>query len=469
MQIDYIFDFETRLRVPRSQRQVSPENLKCCLFFMSTFAGYYDDKASIGYSVIATRSPRLSIQLSKEFRALAVSTASEPTVESRGLIRKAAWCGIVFALAILIGVLNLMPPVSVHYRIKSQVVISESRLNQLQQRTKADREKSRVGDADSIRLIQVNVLDHTRHEASLTSKAEAQKVILVELLSDWSGRFSEENYLRWLEETTQARDSLTGDDAIADRARVARWELEAAKHYVARHKFLNEPVVAPEQVAEQPKEAAFDLVGFPQTDAASRTVEAIPAVHRNSLSNISEPNQAVQDQLVGQLKLAEQRAQAAELAWQQRRSQAAGLLQIASPPMITPKSNPIPWWMAISVIVLGVAAGSTAGWIQHRLQSGGAHDPSRVAEQLTLENLPVSLRLEIAGEEVDQADWVEAASRRAGQTSRKTAQRLTQISEGALAFWVLLILFRLGTDSLWFKVMLDSPLAALGRLMAGMP
>jgi hypothetical protein len=86
-----------------------------------------------------------------------------------------------------------------------------------------------------------------------------------------------------------------------------------------------------------------------------------------------------------------------------------------------------------------------------------------------MECVPIAARLELHCDDEQAVDWVESATRGATQAGRRTGRRLTQLSEIALGFWTVLLLTRFFLDSMWRDVLISSPLAALGRLMVGMP
>ena len=119
--------------------------------------------------------------------------------------------------------------------------------------------------------------------------------------------------------------------------------------------------------------------------------------------------------------------------------------------------------------MFALACGSCAGWLRHRLQSGGAFEPELVANQLAADGLAVIDLLNLGGIRGDPHDWFEATGRRATRISRSMACGLTTISEWAVMIWCGGIALRFILDPLWRNVLVDSPLAGLGRLVIGLP
>ena len=90
---------------------------------------------------------------------MAASVRSDTGVESSVLMRRATWCGVVFALATVLTVLNFMPPFHIEYHVHSKVVVSETRLAQLRELAIADRQAVHKGERKRIQLLSVKVLD----------------------------------------------------------------------------------------------------------------------------------------------------------------------------------------------------------------------------------------------------------------------------------------------------------------------
>ena len=92
-----------------------------------------------------------------------------------------------------------------------------------------------------------------------------------------------------------------------------------------------------------------------------------------------------------------------------------------------------------------------------------------VADQLASRGLTIAAHLAIGGEDSEAGAWLDIASRQAVGAGRFTARHLIGVGEWLVGGWCLLIAGRFILDPLWRSVLLDSPLAALGRLISGLP
>jgi hypothetical protein len=389
---------------------------------------------------------------------LAESNRSDLTVESSVLVRRAAWCGIVFALAMVLTCLNFMPPIDVHYHVRSEVVVSETRLAQLREQAVRDRQALQKGELQQVQLLSVKVLDLAEPSEAETWTQTTDKVVLVEVGSLWKGRCTAERHYAWLKNISKLDPIQLSSLPAASAARFARWELEAARHYQSQHEFLcakelPQPDPTPGSDEQLPGRQTFQLASFSQpVDAPSATPGPQAAVDFSA-------------ELSAQIDEAQQRLAHAESSWLTAIEKSSGALQIAGLPVIAPRSTSIPLWLAASVLILGLATGSTAGWIQYRQHSGGACQPCRVAEQLALDSIPIAGTLRLPTVGGDSSTTLALPQ----QLVNRTARRMTRLSEWAVTFWVIIATGRFFLDSLWRDVLVESPLAALGRLMAGMP
>ncbi len=392
----------------------------------------------------------------------------ERSLDSSALLRRTSWCGIVFALAIVLTCLNFMPPIDVSYHVRSKVVVSEARLGQLRDLAIADREAVKNGEQQRIQLLSVKVLDLADQEESLASEPTDEKVVLVEVGSLWANRCTSERHYTWLKNISKIDPVRISNVPAATTARFARWELEAAQHYDAQHRFLSEKESLPEPepstnvVASSPRQT-FQLASFGQPkDASQASTNADASAIGKEL--ILSGNADIGLQLTEQINVAKEQLKQAELSWQEQIERSSGALQIASVPIIAPRSTSIPLWMAASILVLGLAAGSSVGWLQLRQQTGGTFQPGGVAEELAQDSIPLAATLQLP-RKVDDGAPTPGDSRPVIRAGRP----LTRLSEWAVTFWVVLAVGRFFLDSVWRDVLVDSPLAALGRLMSGMP
>lgn len=424
---------------------------------------------------------------------MASSIRSQTAVESNVLMRRATWCGVVFALAMIITFLNFLPPVGVQYHVRSKVVVSETRLAQLRDLAVADREAVKRGEKKPVQLMSVKVLDLAEQEQSVDSEPTDEKVVLIEVGTLWSSRCTPERHFTWLKNISKIDPSRLFGVKAARQVRLARWELEAARHYKSQFVYFGEKDTL---VAENAMDTAGDSAADPPETIASNAAMAesdsatagtrpmfqLASVSGLSKSNVAHQRTAIDEsehiahaadselaqdfelQLNEQIALATEQVRKSEDAWLEAIERSSGALQIAGLPVIAPRSTSIPLWMAASILVLGLSAGSTAGWFQHRGYSGGTYQAERVAEQLALSDVPIAGRLVLA--------------KSAHQTSItgsgptvvvRAGRRLTRLAEYALTFWVVIAIARFFLDSAWRDVLINSPLAALGRLLAGMP
>ncbi len=395
---------------------------------------------------------------------MAESNRNELAVESNVLLRRATWCGIVFALAITLTCLNFMPPIAVQYHVRSKVVVSESRLAQLRDLAIADREALQRGVHKRIQLLSVKVLDLADQEQSMGQAATAEQVVLVEVGTLWASRCTSERHFTWLKNISRIDPAKISNSPATVAARFARWELEAARHYQSQFKYQSEkePIVELEtstQTATNTPRQTFQLAGFSQTtDAVSAQAATGSSVEADFELQLSE-----------QIDVAQEQVKQADFAWQEALEHSSGALQIVSLPIIAPRSTSIPLWMAASILILGLSAGSTAGWLQLRRQSGGACLPMCVAEELQLDSIPLVATLRLPALQGETGAGAASTLQRLPAPLVRVGSRLTRLSEWAVTFWCVLAVTRFFLDSIWRDALIESPLAALGRLMAGMP
>lgn len=428
---------------------------------------------------------------------MASSNRSQTAVESNVLIRRATWCGVVFALALVLTFLNLLPPVDVQYHVRSKVVLSETRLAQLRDVAMADREAVKRGEKKRIQLMSVKVLDLAEQEQSADSEPTDEKVVLIEVGTLWSSRCTPERHFTWLKNTSKIDPNRLVGIKAATQLRLARWDLEAAKHYKSQFAYLSEKpthtvdsasnatIAANADLSAGSAEVNANNVGVADSNAIgagkrqafqlasySEPIESSASSERTAGDETSHTSPAANDvrakdfelQLNEQIALAEERVERSKVAWQEVIDQSSGALQIAGLPVIAPRSTSIPFWMVASILVLGLATASTAGWFQHRSYSGGTYQAERVAEQLALDDVPTAARLVLAKAEHETCISVNGPT-----VVARAGHRLTRMAEYALTFWVVIAVGRFFLDSVWRDVLINSPLAALGRMLSGMP
>lgn len=354
-------------------------------------------------------------------------------IQTRQLVQQAVWCGVVTGLATTLLILNLLPPVEISYLVSGKILTSTTRAESLRDAIGA---RDEVVAQPAVRAVRI--LD--RSNQSLTVD-KAPQAVLLGVDSIWNQRCDQEQFRGWIESiTANTRASVVESTPEANEARLVQWQLDTAKHYLTHQEYVG--------LDSKASGGVFQLA---------------------STGSFSDPTavqlkqQMIQKVKDLEAKLASIQSSTAKL---QPMSKA---VELTDEPVIQPRSGKIPAWMALSVIILGIAVGSSAGWLQLRLHSGGVFDANDVADQLAKVGIPRVADLELNLDANDSSDWISIASQRATEASRKGGRNLVMLSEAALALWCLLIVARLGIDPLWRGLMLDSPLAALARLFTGMP
>ncbi len=409
---------------------------------------------------------------------LAATVRSETGVESSVLMLRATWCGVVFALATVLTALNFVPPFHIEYHVHSKVVVSETRLAQLRELAIADRQAVQKGEKKRIQLLSVKVLDLAEQTDSLGPESTAEQVILIEVGTLWRHRCTPQRHFTWLSNISKVGPARIASLPAAQTSRFARWNLQAAEHYQTQYKYLSskQPLLEdlpPVNVASNQSPPGFQLAGFsqPTTTPANRTSEmavqpaSAAGSEQSSAVGVSNPisNQEFELQLSDQIKTAQEVIKQADVEVLAELERSSGTLQIAGVPVIAARSTSIPLWMAASILIVGLATGSTAGWFQYRAQSGGIYQPQQVAEQLALDSIPLVASLVLPSTD---SRLPGAAS---AEVVRQGGRHLGGLSEWVLTGWVAIAVARFLFDSVWRDVLVNSPLAALGRMLAGMP
>ena len=382
--------------------------------------------------------------------------ASTGVAFGNSVLQTAGWCGLVSALVCLFAVLNFVPPVAVYYSCKTQIILSPERVKQLEDALLQSTASAMVNAGedsvfeDAGRLIKVERLDQLQQVASEAGTASEAGLLLVEVTSRWPTQQPLESLYRWIE--TKSAAQVKRDDAnLARQLRFNRWKVAASQHYVERHQYV--------EASKQPI-----------APSNSRTFQLASAVLGEQVPAGATEQQKVADELSIQVEQA-QRSLAASLAkWEHHVDSESGAFRPAGRYAIEAKPTRIPPHFAASLLVLGLATGSIAGWMQFRLQSGGAHAPDAVALQLARDGLPCVGNVVLPG--ADEAAGIPIARRLVTgirNLPKQFAQRFSRLSELALIAWCGLIVFRLLADPLWRDVLASSPLAAFGRLISGLP
>ncbi len=394
---------------------------------------------------------------------MADSNPDALNADSSSLIKQSVWCGAVCALAVVLTSLNMYPPVNVQYKVSARVVVSEARLEQLKEVLERDRKSIAAGRLNYVQLYKLNLLDEVKKDG----------LLLVELESLWTGRASPTHIEAWLSTVTKTdpRKLVHTEEARDDR--FARWQAETAKHYLRHHHYLcdDAPISATQTTAQLASTTSTTGVSGSGVKASlanlptsgDKQVAALPVSGQLSFDNPV----AIEKELVEAVKQTEAVAVNSQRSFTLALEKHAGAIEIVGTPRVRSKTSNIPTWMSASVLILAMATGAIASLLQYRVQSGGAFDPEFVAKQLKIEGLPIVAAFQLAplGHETSSRSTQGIIN----AIKNATGRHLGSIGESLLLIWCVAIACRILFDPLWRSVAMESPLAAFGRLVTGMP
>lgn len=397
------------------------------------------------------------------------------TVYSRQHRRQAVWCGTVCALSVLFIVLNILPPVPVWYEVTGKVLVEPRRVEGLVHNL-----KRATSWNEPVVLRDFQVLARTQSDGSmgLADTTDSDRIFL-RISSLWNMRCTSAEFTDWADDITRSSRKPEVDSELSSMVRMARWDLSLAEHYRKYHDSVVDfdvPSTAEEaangssrfQLAGQDGQRSMTQLVASSSETITTPIDYVSRELRwNELQQATDQGQ--KQHLQANVTVARQRLQHLESSLNQAIQEASGTVSLVDSTQIIPIADRIPFGMGLSVIVLLVSVGSTVAWCHFRLKSGGIYEPEEVAEQLAALGLPIVAKIDLPGDQLDSADWLELASRQASGASRKTGRNLVRLSEAVLGLWFLLICGRFFLDPLWRIVLLDSPLAAFGRLIAGLP
>lgn len=399
-----------------------------------------------------------------EGRSVTETNSEVRVVYASSLLKKAAWNGTVCALAIVLTSLNLFPPVDVQYRVRTQVLVAQPRYEQLKSVLEKDRKAIQSGKLKYVQLFSLRKLDGSKRD----------DLLLVELESLWTGRASAAHIESWLVAISKAEPRNIANSEEARVGRFARWQAESAKHYLRRHLYLCSEEATDESVNRlastvTSKSATrvpvkFASLSSPETRADPAPVSTPLAV---ATPEADEGSQSHELQLVNGLKKAELEQSKSEKIFQHALEKYAGAIELVGVPRIRSKTSTIPTWMSASILVLALASGSIFSLLQYRAHSGGAYDPRFVADQLAFKGLPVLDEINLSNTSSDAA--TSSANGIVGYLARISSRHIALASECLLGLWCFAIACRMLFDPLWRGVVFESPLAAFGRLITGLP
>ncbi len=378
--------------------------------------------------------------------------------DSSTLIKQSVWCGAVCALAVVLTTLNMYPPVNVQYKVFTRAMISSARLEQLKFVLDRDRKIIASGRLRYAQLFKLKTLD----------EAKIDGLLLVEIESLWTGRATPSHIEAWLATVTKTEPRKLVDSSEAREERFARWQADTAKHYLKHHQYLcaaDKTAATKTQLVNTPVSQSG---GIPAKFAhlasgGDQVQQPIPASGQLDFDNPV----VVEKQLVETVKQAEVNVKKTENQFVNALEKHAGAIEVVGVPQVRSKTSSIPTWMSASVLILAISTGSIASLLQYRIQSGGAYDPKFVGNQLAIDGLPILAEIKLApfGHETT----LRSANGLMNVVKNTTGRHLAVLGENLLLIWCFAIACRMLFDPLWRSVAMDSPLAAFGRLITGMP
>jgi hypothetical protein len=375
--------------------------------------------------------------------------------QHHSLLTKSVWCGLVFALALVLTAINLLPPAPVGYRVSTRMFASPQRLEVLKRKLMAHASAAPGGP----QLLGIDMLD-AEPQAVDRAKPLSDPLTLIEVRSLWPTRTDSHQVHQWLNALTEPdQRSLSKVDA-ANAERFARWEFETAQHYLKHFRHTRRRFVEQEEGQQATLTSAAD---GPPTRFASLS---------STPSDISQPQtsaaaDAVEARLVQEVQQAAAREKTIASAAQEQALKLSGILTLAGSPRVRAQPNRVPTAMVLSIIVLGLAGGAIGGWAHHRAQSGGIFYAAEVARSMDDLGLPTLGVLHIAGAGLQATAG--HVQRRVTHFRRWAIQKSLTLTEWIVMFWCMAIAIRLVLDPVWRTMLLDNPLAALGRLFVGLP
>lgn len=378
--------------------------------------------------------------------------------DSSTLIKQAVWCGAVCALAVVLTTLNMYPPVNVQYKVFTRAVISPARLEQLKYVLERDRKIIASGRLRYAQLFKLKMLDEAKNDG----------LLLVELESLWTGRATPAHIEAWLATVTKTEPRKLADCAEARDERFARWQAETAKHYLKHHQYLCSADKVDSTKAQLASTTNPQSGGVPAKFAqlATGDVKTQQAMPVSGQLDFDNPV-VVEKKLVETVKQAEANVKKSESQFVTALEKHSGAIEVVGVPQIRSKTSNIPTWMSASVLILAISTGSIASLLQYRIQSGGAYDPKFVGNQLAIDGLPILAEVKLAplGHETSER----TSSGLMHAVKNTTGRHLAVLGENLMLIWCFAITCRILFDPLWRSVAMDSPLAAFGRLVTGMP
>lgn len=425
-----------------------------------------------------------------------VAPQSVQLAKDHALLGRSVWCGMVWALVAVITVVNLLPPVSVGYKVTNQILVSPKRYELLQ----AELKKTHPTASDAV-LLNVKLLDDAKTRR-LANPNESQ--LLLQVTSQWPERTSALRVHKWLNTISTIDHRTIAHSDVARIQRFARWEVQTRQIYLQQHRdaLLASKAAAVDadtgnladgakskyssniKLASNPDKprVKFATLGAAKETASASTAESASNTAINGAASSSEsglelsgpatgedasPSDDFEKQLQQELEAARQVERHVNTEVATQALQASGKLTLAAPGRVSAVPERMPRNQVLSIIILAMAVGALGGWVNHRAQSGGSFRAIDVGRNLQLLGLPILGNVVLPTSELDGIEG--EVTRHFTDVRRWLMQQCLALAELMLLFWCLAILIRMVLDPLWRGLVWENPLSALARLFVGLP
>lgn len=382
-------------------------------------------------------------------------------IQDHGLLRTSVWCGLVFSLALLLTVINLLPPAAVGYQVSTQLFVSPQRVEVLQRKLTAHAVPDFVPALGEPKLLSIHLLDHQAEATSTQLESLSEPLELVEVRSLWPSRTNSDDVQQWLNALSEPDQRVLSRVDFANAERFARWEAQVAEHYLKhfRHTRRNDGE------ADSSQEAATLVSTAEGLPTRFASLSSKPSTQAKPRAGATADE--IEARLVQEYQRAAAREKFAAKVVEEQAAKLSGILTLAGSPHVRAQPERVPAPLVLSILVLACAGGAIGGWAHHRAQSGGTFYATEVARNMDVLGLPTLGVLRIAGAHLEGAAG--DVHRRVTTLRRWATQKLLTVTELVVLFWCMAIAIRLVLDPLWRAMLWDNPLAALGRLFAGLP
>ena len=360
--------------------------------------------------------------------------------------------------------LNILPPSQVDYEVESEVILAAPQIGTLERaqhhgqvdygqgiRVELTSFEAKEVDPSIDFLLASESAGSARFSLLSDSQASEPEQYRFTIRSIWKARCTAEAHEVWVRELAEPDPGLLRETKVARSQRFARWEVQAAEHYLKRQNYLHSNKQDP---ASDRNRAQATLASFRSSESIDPSVRAAQADLLKELTakraNQSQAEKLLEDEVF----------------------EAKARYQIVGEPNIRLRYSYVPLLLLMSNFALGIFSGTSAGLIHSRSQSGISFTPSAIADQLAMHGLPIAGKLTVT--DVTSSP---SLSQRLGQRlsrlrvklQRFITNTLIRFGEWAIAFWVLLLALRCSTDSLWRQFFIEQPLIAIANLLIGLP